>query len=109
MSDARVLAELMGWECQVDTRGDSQPTHLWMKPDDGGEIRQWAHLPDYPTDLNAMCEVWKVLKERGLWVEFEVAWKSANPTFHRPWLYYFLNDLPGQVKAAIKVFKGAQR
>ena len=101
---ARELAELMGWKCPVDTRGDSQPTHLWMKPDGG-----WGHLPAYDTDLNAMREVWAVLKERGLWGRFQSTYINDVTEFlDDEFLYSFLNDLPGQVTAAIKVFEEAQ-
>ncbi len=63
----------------------------------------------YDIDLNAMREVWKVLKERGLWDEFLYRWDCQTDGDEPEWTesktYHFLNDLPGQVKAAIKVLK----
>ena len=95
-----VLAELMGDEEQIceSLRGNWNPD----------------------TDPNAMREVWKVLKERGLWDEFLFQFrlqlwyqdklKLANCGDHQHYgfalIHDFLNDLSGQVQAAIKVLKG---
>ena len=74
-------------------------------------------IPSYDTDYNAMAEVWKVLKERGLWVAFLREWET-HMGIHLGWaegvglepdmVYDFLNDLPGQIDAAIKVMKEAK-
>ena len=104
MKDRNVkLAELLGWTvcCYKE--------HFWEDPN--GNV---ADIPDYNTDLNAMREVWKVLKERGLWGEFLSEWAkaqgietwSSGVELDRNMLYDFLTDLPGQVEAAIKVLEG---
>ena len=110
MSDARVLAELMGWILEI--RVISPPGQIpadavegWWPP--GGKCT--AKLPAYDTDLNAMREVWKVLKERGRWEDFYIAWaKMGDGDTSIDGFLQFLNDLPGQIKAAIKVLKEVQ-
>ena len=104
MSDARVLAELMGWKLrEIDTPRGSE---WWWISLDG---TQRSAPPNYPTDLNALAEVWKVLKERGLWDEFEQeCCNKVRPSHAHDWVYRMLMDGKGQIKAAIKVFKEAQ-
>lgn len=73
----------------------------------------FSKLPAYDTDLNAMREVWKFLKVRGLFDRFwKTYWGMSVKPFHVENLgacfYHMNNDLPGQVKAAIKVLKEAQ-
>ncbi len=117
MSDARVLAELMGYRVTDDPYEHWQfalVDHLGEHVIGGNDKDElWDHVPAFPTDLNAMREVWKVLKERGLWDEFCAAFD--NHTFREAGVkgdfdlrWHFVHDLPGQVKAAIKVFKEAQ-
>lgn len=104
------LFELLGWKCQVDTRGDEQPTHLWMR-----KPGEWAHAPDYLHDHSAMHQVYPVLKERGLWPAFIGSWAVAQgiETYGAgvdlDWrmLYDFLTDTKGQVEAAVKVLTEA--
>ena len=100
----RVLAELMGWkfeERQVDP--DCKVKGWWSPSGSCG------YIPDYDTDRNAMHEVHKVLWERRLWDEFEKAYcDKVRPRHANDWIYRFLNDLPGQVQAAIKVLKEAK-
>ena len=116
MSDARVLAELMGWaECQNKPifHTDLQHRHCWSPPK--GTTKWGKHVagfPAYDTDLNAMREVWKVLKERVLWDDFIAYWQSKG-TFKWDYMkpnevYDLFNDPTGQIKAAIEVLKEAQ-
>lgn len=119
MSDAQVLAELMGYTAREITDGRQADFWELLKPDGtrymsgaANEDMAMESGPRFPTDLNAMREAWKVLKEQGLWDEFVDAWSNQSgmdglKLFH-DWLYEFLTDLPGQVKAAIKVLKEAQ-
>lgn len=79
----------------------------WEGTDD--ECRR---VPDYddPDEMGAWVPVWKSIKERGLWNEFIAYWQSKG-TFKWDYMkpkevYDLLNDLPGQVKAAIKVLEG---
>ena len=108
MSDARVLAELMGW---TDVRSTQDGGSMGFAPN--VKIQAHSPIPDYDTDINAMREVWKVLKEKGLWDEFCAAFD--NHTFREAGVkgdfdlrWHFVHDLTGQVKAAIKVLKEAQ-
>lgn len=95
---ARELAELMGWKFNKIVG--------WYHPDTCPEIMVDIGIhPAYDTDLNAMREVWKVLWDKGLWLTFEMAWQRQQRAIHADWVYEMLNDLPGQVTAAIKVFK----
>ena len=111
---ARELAELMGYERQNRNKNELE-IYRWLAPD-GTPLRHeftWskvadAALPAYDTDRNAMREVHKVLHERGLWDEFEDTFFSSNYIDYKGdcnGLYAFLNDLPGQVQAAIQVLK----
>ena len=125
---ARELAELVEAEWRFEC---PKCTGSWFGTSDGlseyctghckDEYKQGCHWsgssencrrwPDYDTDLNAMREVWAVLKERGLWDEFLLAWqmdKDKSSSYWRAWIYAFLNDLPGQITAAIKVLKEAK-
>jgi len=101
---ARELAELMGWKPITDNPNIS--SYQWIRPD-----QTFAYeIPDYPNDLNAMREVWKVLHERGLWHAFMDTCFGDDfailPAFDiDKAVYIFLNDLPGQVEAAIKVLR----
>ncbi|MEE8470093.1 MAG: hypothetical protein V3S51_02050 [Dehalococcoidia bacterium] len=123
MSDARVLAELMGWTiqkpdtpCCHDKSCKNNSKYRWIRPNGHPATREFMlpesadfWLPAYDTDLNAMREVWKVLKERGLWDEFLYRWDCQTDGDEPEWTesktYHFLNDLSGQVKAAIKVLE----
>lgn len=108
--EAQELAELMGW-----THNDD----CWINPKGRYNLYNPNYVPAYDTDLNAMREVWKVLKEWGLWDDFigefnAIHISGRNPSYilhaiiFQPWfIFQFLNDLPGQVQAAIKVLKGA--
>jgi hypothetical protein len=59
--------------------------------------------------MNAMLKVWRVLKERELWDRFLREWDNYSgydsDSMYYERVHFFLNDLPGQVKAAIKVLK----
>jgi len=111
---ARVLAELMGWKLTADPYNHWKfilIDHLGDMVIGGNDAEEvWEDIPVYDTDLNAMREVWKVLKERGLWDSFMEAWFAQLPIMDSVelWLYTFLNDLPGQVEAAIKVLEKGQ-
>jgi len=61
---------------------------------------------NWQPDMDAadMQDVYPVLKERGLWDEFVGVYFACN---NGSW-YHFLNDLPGQVQAAIKVLGEAK-
>ncbi len=107
---ARELAELMGWK-----HGVVGVVVCWQTPE-GLLFKGLEHDgPCFDTDHNAMHEVHKVLYERGL---FNEAWKvywgmsgkdNANELLSIPdCIHYWLNDLPGQVQAAIQVFKEAK-
>lgn len=103
MSNAQVLAKLLEW---TDHRHG-----YWNNPQ--GKM---SDPPAYDTDLNAMREVWHVLKERRLWEAFVAKWTGVysedKPILFLDapaWLDAFLNDLSGQIKAAIKVLKEAQK
>lgn len=106
MSDARVLAELMGWIHIIELDSGLAGFH-------SRNISHAPHpIPDYPNDLNAMREVWQVLQERGLWDRFLHEWDNYagydSDAMYYKRVHAFLNDLPGQVKAAIKVLEEAQ-
>lgn len=108
MSDVRELAELISPETYC----------ICVRPNpDGGRCACSAPLtPAYDTDLNDMRDVWKVLKEKGLWDEFYLTWEKGRVDEWEAWIddcnysayWHFLNDLPGQVKAAIQVLKEAK-
>lgn len=105
MSDARVLAELLGWSHLYDIN-DNDGTLLvtYGRPSNERPMR-FIELPDYDTDLNAMAEVWKVLKEKGLWDEFIFACFPEGWILTNESLYEFTSNFPRQIKAAIKVLK----
>ena len=75
MSKSRELAELVGchlkwnedgghYDC-FDPNGQILPVPMTVKV---SHAAAWAYItPDYPNDLYAMREVWKVLVEEGLW------------------------------------------
>ena len=95
------LAELLGWH-QNKARWPRKYGETWLSPN----RKRWNRVPRFDTDLNAMREVWTVLKERGLWGKFQSAYVNDVTEFlDDEFLYSFLNDLPGQVEAAIKVLK----
>ncbi len=100
---ARELAELMGWT-HVEEPGMGGTLIYWLSPQDKSE-----KFPKYDTDRNAMREVHKVLHERGLWDEFLDCWHGGDLPFgafnEYSAMWVFLNDLPGQVQAAIQVLK----
>jgi len=99
MSKNRDLFDLVGFKAR---RGYGRYHH---------EIHR-KKPPGYDTDLNAMREVWWVLKERGLWRRFmDTLWDTTDFGPRDAWtdeLYIMLNDLPGHIKAAIQVLKEAQ-
>lgn len=97
--EKRELAELMGWTFKEEP-GTGGKILYWLDPQ--GELEK---VPEYDTDWNAMKEVWKTLEKRGLWDRFIVEWPNDSGIFHPTQVYQFLNDLPSQVKAAIKVLK----
>ena len=96
MTDNQRLAELMGW-----------------KEDD--DYFYFHNLHKYDTELNAMREVWKVLKEQAIWINFIDAWvllhfehmgvpyPNSSSLRNAAIINAFVNDLPGQVQAAIEV------
>lgn len=102
---AEVLVEKCGWEWGFRGKGPFKTSHptnaVWVPECDG--ITKCFYVSDLLTFVG-MSEVWKVLKEKGLWVEFSdlVFGKLTGPTL----IYAGLNDLPGQIKTAIKVLKG---
>jgi len=102
--ETQELAELLGWKFEGRKIGSMTYMEGWWSPEGKNAI-----YPDYDTDLNAMREVWKVLYERGLWGEFYKTWDVEIDNCHTlkaPAAFYrFLNNLPGQVQAAIKVLK----
>ena len=62
----------------------------------------------FDTDLNAIREVWAVLKELNLWDEFIDAWIELDGPYHRSIadaIDKFLSNQPRQVEAAIKVLE----
>jgi len=100
MTDNQNLTELIepGKYCICDYRIYGRPLRICA-------YCEKPIAPDYDTDLNAMREVWKVLKEQELWDDFQTEYISL----HNLWdLYDFLNDPLGQMKAAIKVLREAQ-
>ncbi len=101
---ARELAELMGWD-----NFEKVGTGYWCSPPQNTDLKK-RPIPAYDTDRNAMHKVHKVLKERGLWEKF-ISLCFGKPNHikvSRKELYIFLNDLPGQVQAAIQVMKEAK-
>ena len=104
-----VLAELMGWEFKERKSSDSSiATDYWRKESYGSILIREAP-PTYDTDHNAMAEVWKVLKEKGLWSEFYRTWDVEIDNCHTlsaPAVFYrFLTDPQSQIEAAVKVIK----
>ena len=99
MNANRELAELIGWKVWQGA---------WKEPRIVLSNSKTISL-HLDTDHNAMRKVWKVLHERGLWDEFWCAVQGKHG--HAPTSmnssdgYHFLNDLPGQVQAAIKVLR----
>jgi hypothetical protein len=93
------LAQLLGWKTWQGA---------WKEPrvlfGNGKSIS--LH---FDTDANSMREVWVALWKRGVWSEF--LWKACGFESEDPGellaadIYLFLDDLPGQVKTAIKVLK----
>ena len=117
MSDARVLAELLvekcgwTWDCQRCAYEGEEYTLDRHEPDSikapDGKRAFFINSLDYSMD--SMKLVWKVLKERGLWDEFEQeCCNKVRPSHAHDWVYRMLMDGKGQIKAAIKVFKEAQ-
>jgi len=120
VDDNQKLAELLGWQW-IKHHTPGGPEEGWWSPD-GIEIEP---KPKYDTDHNAMAAVYPVLEKRGLWTRFVNAYKHSSHITDEDWvesyknkdtdgvmaylntvaLYYFLNDLPGQVKAAIRVLE----
>lgn len=95
------LAELLGW--QMYGFG-------FILPD------KQTYVIDFHNDLDDMKEVWKVLYKQDRWMEFCEAWTDeACPKKENygwscgEWTYRFLNDLPGQVRAAIKVLRDGEK
>ena len=88
---ARELAKLMGWTKYADG---------WLFQN------KITFVNDPHTDLNAMAEVWKVLHKQGLWFKFwDEWWDNSEQLEFCNSIYPFLNDLPGQVEAAITVLR----
>ena len=59
-------------------------------------------------DLNALHQVWRELKNQGLWDEFFDTWVGIDGPFHRDVadaVGKFVDDPKGQVEAAIKVLR----
>ena len=64
--------------------------------------------PDYDKDHNAWIVIHLALDGKCLWDEFFDAWVEIDGPFHRSVAdatYRFINDLPGQVDAAIEVMR----
>lgn len=77
----------------------------WDGPDEECRL-----TPDYDKDHNAWVAIRLALDGKCLWSNFIAHWQSQGVF---PWdymkpseVYGFLNDLPGQVDAAIEVMKG---
>jgi len=97
------LSELMGWKYEERQLGKDCKLTSWWGPKGINQL-----LPAYNTDLNAMREVWKVIYEKGQWGEFLKAWDlqdNCHALKIQTLFYRMPTDLPGQVKAAIKVLK----
>jgi len=113
---ARELLELMGCRVRKNCKGCYDlviPFGVnrvdFVEPD-----APWSAAPDLEHDLNALAEVWKVLKEKGLWEEF---WRTysgmgvhpvgVNDTIAKS-VHLFLTDTKGQIEAARDVLKEAK-
>lgn len=70
-----------------------------------GTDEECSLTPDYDKDHNAWVAIRLALDGKCVWRDFMDAW-SFRPGGRRSdsdWMYAFLNDLPGQVDAAIQV------
>ena len=101
------LAKLVGWRFEERKFGEGGKLLNWWNPEG---IHQLP--PNFTASMDAMLKwVYPVLRERGLWEVFAFRWKSnemegaVNASLKFDLLHDFLNDLPGQYKAAVTVLK----
>ena len=64
------------------------------------------NFPNFVQDLNDLAEVWRELKERGLFSKWvKTIFPKYHPYYSTSMIYNLLADPKGQVEAAVKVLR----
>ena len=97
---AELLVEKCGWEESRNTDGFDD-VYIWK-----GNIKSGFLDSKLDTDLNALAQVWRELKERGLfWKWMQTMFPKHHPYYSTSMIYNLLTDPKGQVEAAVKVLR----